>query len=66
MCFEEASRIGIKISFIKIAGVFSRGEEQRRCNISCSNFAGLDANIIQIADCHATSCLLAVLAMFNF
>ena len=26
MCFEEASRIGIKISFIKIAGIFSRGE----------------------------------------
>ena len=26
MCFEEASRIGIKISFIKIAGVFDRGE----------------------------------------
>ena len=26
MCFEEASRIGIKISFIKIAGVFGRGE----------------------------------------
>ena len=26
MCFEEASRIEIKISFINIAGVFSRGE----------------------------------------
>ena len=26
MCFEELSRIGIKISFIKIAGVFGRGE----------------------------------------
>ena len=26
MCFEEASRIGIKISFIKIAGVFGRRE----------------------------------------
>ena len=26
MCFEEASRIGIKMSFIKIAGVFGRGE----------------------------------------
>ena len=26
MCFEEASRIAIKISFIKIAGVFGRGE----------------------------------------
>ena len=26
MCFEEASRIGIKISFIKIAGVFDKGE----------------------------------------
>ena len=26
MCFEEASRIGIKISFIKITGVFDRGE----------------------------------------
>ena len=26
MCFEEASRIGIQISFIKIAGVFGRGE----------------------------------------
>ena len=26
MCFEEASRIGIKISFIKIAFVFGRGE----------------------------------------
>ena len=26
MCFEEASRIGIKIPFIKIAGVFSRVE----------------------------------------
>ena len=26
MCFEEPSRIGIKISFIKIAGVFGRGE----------------------------------------
>ena len=26
MCFEEASRIGIKISFIKIASVFGRGE----------------------------------------
>ena len=26
MCFEEASRIGIKISFIKIATVFGRGE----------------------------------------
>jgi len=26
MCFEEASRIGIKTSFIKIAGVFGRGE----------------------------------------
>ena len=26
MCFEEASRIGIKISFIKIAGIFDRGE----------------------------------------
>ena len=26
MCFEEASRLGIKISFIKIAGVFDRGE----------------------------------------
>ena len=24
--FEKASRIGIKISFIKIAGVFGRGE----------------------------------------
>ena len=26
MCFEEPSRIGIKILFIKIAGVFDRGE----------------------------------------
>ena len=26
MCFEGASRIGIKISFIKIAGVLGRGE----------------------------------------
>ena len=26
MCFEKASRIGNKISFIKIAGVFGRGE----------------------------------------
>ena len=26
MCFEEASRIGIKRSFIKIAGVLGRGE----------------------------------------
>ena len=26
MCFKEASRIGMKISFIKIAGVFGRGE----------------------------------------
>ena len=26
MCFEGASIIGIKISFIKIAGVFGRGE----------------------------------------
>ena len=26
MCFEGASRIGIKMSFIKIAGVFGRGE----------------------------------------
>ena len=26
MCFEGASRIGMKISFIKIASVFSRGE----------------------------------------
>ena len=26
LCFEEASRIGIKTSFIKIAGVFGRGE----------------------------------------
>ena len=26
MCFEEASRIEIKISFINIAGVFSRRE----------------------------------------
>ena len=26
MCFEAASRIEIKISFIKLAGVFGRGE----------------------------------------
>ena len=26
MCFEEASRIGNKIPFIKIASVFGRGE----------------------------------------
>ena len=26
MCFEKASRIGIKESFIKIANVFGRGE----------------------------------------
>ena len=26
MCFEEASRIEIKISFTKIAGVLDRGE----------------------------------------
>ena len=26
MCFKEASIIGMKISFIKIAGVFGRGE----------------------------------------
>ena len=32
MCFEEASRIGIKILFIKIAGVFGRGENSDNNN----------------------------------
>ena len=38
MCFEEASRIGIKISFIKIAGVLIRKRRNYWCNISCSNY----------------------------
>ena len=34
MCFEEASRIEIKISFTKIASVLDRGEITGWCNIS--------------------------------
>ena len=37
MCFEEASRIGIKILFIKIAGVFGRGENSDNNNNNNGN-----------------------------
>ena len=51
MCFEEASRIGIKKSFIKIAGVFDRGE---------STGAIL---AVRINKCHAAGMELIALVM---
>ena len=54
MCFEEASRIGIKKSFIKIAGVFDRGE---------STGAIL---AVRINKCHAAGMELITLIMKNF
>ena len=65
MCFEEGSRIGIKISFIiiKIAGVFDRGESAGAIlavRINKRHAAGMELiTLIMKNLCSGLSCTLS-------
>ena len=68
MCFEEASRNGIKISFFKIAGVFGRGERTGAIlgvRINKRHAAGIELITLKMKKiCSGLSCTLSSLKIF--